>query len=180
MGLFGKSKAEREREQKWADERARLAAHKLRMEQQDEAEYEEVTGAFSRVEQRQPTWNDVSKERGATTVIFETTEGIRGSIGYEHDHYIYLEINQRMGDGKDARIYRKSCKSFYEVQTDIQRYHHQNGKAYCFLRDIITATKEALKREADEKNRELYEQIRREHEDLKAKEDLARRQFFDN
>ena len=180
MGLFGIGKAEREREQRLADERARLAAHKLRMEQEDHSKLDEVMGVFARVEKRKPTWKDVSKERGHTTVVFEATEGVHGSIGYKDDHYIYLEINQRADDGQDARIYYQAFKSFYEFKPDIGRYSTETSKAYSYLRDIIKATKESLEREEAEKNRELYEQIKRQQEALKSRADLARKQFFDS
>src|ERR1035437_2701068 len=180
MGLFGKSREERERQQRFAEEKAAMERGVALAAEEDEKQLQNVKDIVRRIDAHNPSWTDVSRERNATTVLFEAAAGLHGAIGYTNSggrDGLYIEISQREGD-KDLRVHYHTVESAYNVRTDFDRYKWVTRKPYSFLWEKIKAIQQSLKDAELERNRPAIEKARREQEELQRKADVAKQRFF--
>ncbi len=182
MGLFGKSREERERQQRFAEEKAAMERGVVLAAEEDEKQLQNVMDVFGRIEARTPTWRDVSREQEyrLTKLLFESPDGLHGCIGFSNSgnrDSLYIEVRQRDGD-KDLRVHYQTVQSAYEVKTDFDRYQWITRKPYSFLWEKIKAIQQALNDAEMERNRPAIEKARKEQEELQRKAELAKQRFF--
>ncbi len=180
MGIFGKSREEKERQRRYAEEKAAMERGVALAAEEDGKQLQAVVEIIKRIDGHSPRWNDVSRERTLTTLTFECADGLHGEICYTNSgnrDAMRIEIRQRDG-GQDHHIHLQTVEGSYQVKTDFDRYKWETRKGYSYVWEKIRAVQESLKQAELERNKDVIEKARKEQEEANRQAELARQRFF--
>jgi hypothetical protein len=165
MGLFGKSKAEKERERKQNE----WEAHKKEQEKQRETDYQILAQAMERVEKLSPKW-EIRIDKDLLAKTRKYTSGLNCSASYKSPEGISLYLrNSKAFRSADARGSGGGLPEFCQLRVSQETttiydstfssgpYHgaKNNRKAWELLDDYMRRLVEPL---IQEKNRAKEEQ----------------------